>query len=77
MWKPDKYDDPIELTLVKMNGTYWALNDDDFDHCSNCASDYSHSQNAEIRALADKFEYLGTIRIPKAYFEDESGPYVA
>jgi len=73
----DKYKDPIELALVKIDGKYWALNDDDFDVCANTASACGCCENADVRCLSDKFEYLGAIQIPKVYFENESGPYVA
>ena len=73
-----RYEDPVELDLVKIKGQYWVVNDDDFDVQSQTESDLSHSMDDELRKESEGyFEVIGHVKIPRCYFTNESGPHVA
>jgi hypothetical protein len=57
----EKYENPIELALLRINGQYWALNEDDSDLQLNQANEYTY-----INMKYD-VDFVGHVKIPRSY----------
>lgn len=60
------FDDPVELSLVKVNGQYWALKDNECNPLLDLVASCSHSLIGQIYNA----ELLGNVKIPNSYFEE-------
>ena len=60
------FDDPVKLSLVKINGQYWALKDNECNPLLDLVADCSHS----LIGQQYNAELLGNVKIPNSYFEE-------